>query len=216
MTEAAESLREMRGPYDIILADPPWKFTSNSAKNPGKNAMAHYDCMPRAEIDALPVAEIAAKDALLLLWVTVPFLDQGLVTAKAWGFKYVSEIMWAKDRIGTGFWVRNRHEAVLICKRGKFPCPRPAPFPDSVIVGQQREHSRKPDRLHEMVADVEDWKGLRKLEMFAREGRPGWDAWGNQTTKFDRKCDAKVFTQIVDADIDDLLGPEPSVEDLLA
>lgn len=186
MSSAANHLRSLGGPFDIIIADPPWKFTSNSKDNPGKNAMAHYDCMPREEIDALPVAEIAAKDALLLLWVTVPFLDQGLLTAKAWGFKYVSEIMWVKDRIGTGFWVRNRHEVVLVCKRGKFPCPKPAPFPDSVIQGQQREHSRKPDRLHEMVDECPDWAGLNKLEMFARETRPGWTVWGNQTSRFDQ------------------------------
>jgi len=198
MADAAESLRATGGPFDIIIADPPWKFTSNSKDRPGKNAMAHYDCLPRAEIDALPVPEIVAKDALLLLWVTVPFLPQGLITAEAWGFKYVSEIMWAKERIGTGFWVRNRHEVVLVCKRGKFSCPKPAPFPDSIIEGQQREHSRKPDKLHEMVDDCLDWIGLNKLEMFARESRPGWATWGNQADKFDSR------------------QPIPDVEDLLA
>ncbi|MEP2533537.1 MT-A70 family methyltransferase [Shimia sp.] len=217
MSDVAESLRAIGGPFDIILADPPWKFASNSAKKPGKNAMAHYDCMPRAEIDALPVKEIAAKDALLLMWVTVPFLEQAFTTARSWGFKYVSEIMWKKDRIGTGFWVRNKHEVVLVCKRGRFPCPKRAPFPDSVIDGQQRQHSRKPDRLHEMVNDVEDWRDLRKLEMFARESREGWTTWGNQTEKFDGpKALGADATCPVDLDLDDLLGPDPEIEDLLA
>lgn len=206
-TDAASDLRDIGGPFDIILADPPWRFASNSKDKPGKNAMGHYDCLPLPEIQALPVSEIAAKDSLLLLWVTVPFLENGLDTAKAWGFKYVSEIVWTKDRIGTGFWARNRHEVVLICKRGKFPCPRPAPFADSVIHGQQRQHSRKPDRLHEMVAEVSDWADLAKLEMFARESRPGWTTWGDQATKFDRPDLPSV---------DDLLGPEPTVEDLLS
>jgi len=209
--DAADSLRATGGPFDIILADPPWRFTSNTPDRPGKNAMGHYRCLPLADIQALPVSEIAAKDALLLLWVTVPFLEHGVATARAWGFRYVSEIVWTKDRIGTGFWVRNRHEVVLVCKRGKFPCPRPAPFPDSVIVGQQREHSRKPDRLHDMVAEVEAWADLNKLEMFARESRPGWTTWGDEATKFDPKTKRRD-----DSGLDALLGPEPSIEELLA
>lgn len=205
MTDANDSLRACGGPFDIILADPPWRFKSNSKEKPGRNALGHYDCMELEEIKALPVPDVAAKDALLLLWVTVPFLKMGLETAEAWGFKYISELSWTKDRIGTGFWARNRHEPVLICKRGKFPCPKPAPFADSVIEGQQRQHSRKPDRLHEMIAAVSDWSDSRKLEMFARESRPGWTTWGDQTTKFDAASDLAA-----------LLDMTPEVEDLLA
>ena len=194
MTEAAESLRSTGGPFDIILADPPWRFKSNSAAKPGKNALRHYDCMELDQIAALPVREVAAKDSLLLMWVTVPFLREAWTVIDAWGFSYVSEISWTKDRPGTGFWVRNRHEPLLICKRGKFPCPKPAPFPDSVIEGQQRQHSRKPDRLHEMIAAVEPWAGLAKLEMFARESRDGWTTWGNETTKFDPRAPMRELT----------------------
>lgn len=205
MPDANDSLLSCEGPFDIILADPPWRFKSNSKDKPGRNAIGHYDCMELDEIKNLPVKEVAAKDSLLLLWVTVPFLKMGLETAEAWGFKYVSEIVWVKSRIGTGFWARNRHEVVLICKRGKFGCPKPAPFPDSVIEGQQRQHSRKPDRLHEMVADVKDWRLSRKLEMFARESRCGWTTWGNQTTKFDPGVD-----------LAGLLDMTPEVDELLA
>lgn len=171
------------GPYDIIYADPPWKFSSNSASKPGRNAMRHYPCMTDAEIAALPVGDVVAKHALLVMWTTSPMLVRSLEIPKAWGFEYVSQMVWVKERIGTGFWVRNRHEQVLIHKRGRFPCPRPAPFKDSVIEGGQREHSRKPEELPNMI-DLA-WPGARKLEMFARRTREGWDAWGNQTTKFD-------------------------------
>jgi N6-adenosine-specific RNA methylase IME4 len=46
----------------------------------------------------------------------------------------------------------------------------------------QREHSRKPDRVYEFV---ELYHAARKLEMFARETRPGWDVWGDQAGLFD-------------------------------
>lgn len=216
MESAHESLRQLGGPFDIILADPPWRFKSNSEKNPGRNAIGHYGCMELEDIAALPVGEIAAKDALLLLWVTVPFLPQGLDVARAWGFSYKSELVWVKDRPGTGFWARNRHEVVLICRRGKFPCRSKgenAPFPDSVISGQQREHSRKPDALHDMIDAVPQWVDrTSRLEMFARETRPGWTSWGNETTKFDRDTDILGLDDLLD------LSPEtePSAADLLA
>lgn len=169
--------------YSIILADPPWRFASNSKAKPGRNAMGHYDCMTDAEICALPVSEWAAPDAILFMWTTAPMLERSLAIPRAWGFKYKSQLVWVKDRIGTGFWVRNRHELVLICTRGKFPCPRPAPFKDSVIMGQQREHSRKPESLQDAIDAT--WPGDRKLEMFARRSRAGWDTFGDQATKFD-------------------------------
>jgi hypothetical protein len=125
---------------------------------------------------ALPVREIVAKQAMLFLWATVPMLPQALATMDAWGFKYVSGLCWQKGRIGTGYWVRNKHELLLIGKRGGFPAPRPAMFPTSIIQGGQREHSRKPDWVHEVIeAKLPD---TRKVELFARQGRFGWASWG--------------------------------------
>lgn len=166
--------------YDIIVADPPWKFASNSAAKPGRNAFRHYECMTLAEVQEH--RPDAAKDALIFMWVTVPHLPSGIAVLSAWGFKYKSSLVWIKDRIGTGYWARNRHELVLIGTRGKFPCPKPAPFPDSVIEGQQRQHSRKPDALQDRIDAI--WPDARKMEMFARQQRPGWTAWGNETGKF--------------------------------
>lgn len=174
----------MSDAYDIILMDPPWKFASNSKAKPGRNAMRHYDCMRDDEIAALPVAELAKPKCLLLMWTTAPMLVRSIDIPRAWGFRYVSQLVWVKERIATGYWARNRHEIVLLYKRGAFPCARPAPFPDSVIEGQQREHSRKPDALHQMIDAA--WPDAKKLEMFSREDRPGWDHWGNETGKFGR------------------------------
>ncbi len=169
-------------PYDLILADPPWRFASNSKAKPGRNAMRHYPCMKVAEIAALPVRELAARPAMLYLWATVPHLQGALDVMQCWGFRYVSSLVWVKHRIGTGFWVRNRHEIVLIGKRGQFPCPRPA-HGDSVIEQPQREHSRKPDNLQIQIDAA--YLNTRKLELFARQRRPGWDCWGAETDKFE-------------------------------
>lgn len=168
--------------HEIIVIDPPWKFSSNSKEKPGRNAMRHYPCMTDDEIRALPVRDWAEKNCLMFMWVTAPMLRRAIDIPEAWGFKYVSELIWVKERIGTGFWVRNRHEPVLIYKRGKFPCPRPAPFNDSIISGQQREHSRKPDFLQDHIDQT--WPEMSKLEVFSRQQRIGWTNWGNEVGKF--------------------------------
>jgi N6-adenosine-specific RNA methylase IME4 len=169
--------------WECIYADPPWHFASNSKAKPGRNAMRHYPTMTVPEIAAMPVKDIAAKDAILFLWITVPFAHYADEVIRALGFKPKSQVVWIKDRRGTGYWARNRHELLHIATRGKFPCPKPVLFPDSVIIGQQREHSRKPDAVHSVIdARLEH---LRRLELFGRQTRPGWTVWGNETHRFE-------------------------------
>jgi N6-adenosine-specific RNA methylase IME4 len=168
--------------HQIVLADPPWRFASNSDAKPGKNARGHYPCMRLEDIAAIDVKSMASRDALLFMWVTVPFARLAFDVMDAWGFTYKSQVVWIKDRIATGYWARNRHEMVYIGRRGKFPCPRPAMFPDSVMQGQQRQHSRKPDALHDAIDAA--FPNASKIEMFARERRHGWSAWGNEVDKF--------------------------------
>lgn len=194
MTEAARQMMladfpQVREPVTsstgvaIVVADPPWRFASNSEAKPGRNAMRHYPCMSVDQIAALDVPACLARKALLFMWTTAPMLVQSLPVLDAWGFEYVSQLVWVKDKTGTGYWARSRHEIVLIGKRGSFPCPKPAPFPDSVIIAPVREHSRKPPELQDRIDAV--WPDQRKLEIFARQRRSGWEAFGNQVGKFE-------------------------------
>lgn len=171
------------GPFDIIVMDPPWHFSSNSDARPGRNPRRHYPCLRDAEIRALPVPELAEKPCLLFMWTTSSMLRRAIDIPEAWGFRFVTELVWPKQRIGTGYWARNQHEPCLIYKRGRFPWPGIAVFPSSLIEGAQREHSRKPETLQERIDEA--WPEARKLEMFARRARPGWTPWGNETGKFD-------------------------------
>lgn len=180
---SARDIAEIRpcGGFSVIIADPPWDFSSNSVERPGRNTRRHYPCMKTSEICAIPVKELCARDALLLMWGTVPMLEDALRVLKAWGFRYKSQLVWPKGRIGTGYWSRNAHEFVLIGRRGRFPCPRPALFPTSVIPGRAGKHSQKPAWVHERVE--ERHPEVTKLELFARTARPGWTALGNQIEK---------------------------------
>lgn len=183
------------GAYRAILADPPWRFATYSDKGKGRSAEAHYDCMTLPEIKAMPVADWAAQDAVLFLWATDPLLPRALEVIAAWGFTYKTVgFYWVKLNkgrggmfvgqrdffTGMGFWTRANPEPCLLATRG-HPKRRSGSVPKLVIT-PRREHSRKPDEVAQRIEQLCEGP---YLEMFARESRPGWDAWGMQAGLFD-------------------------------
>src|SRR5262249_4199661 len=137
-----------------------------------------YPTLALEEICALPVAQLAMENALLFLWVPPPKLEEAFRVIAAWGFDYRTGIVWVKQSIGMGNYVRQRCEHLLIARRGEFPTPEPAQRPDSVIEAPRREHSRKPDEAYALIEQM--YPELPKIELFARSARPKWAAWGNQ------------------------------------
>ena len=51
--------------YNIIYADPPWKYDRQKGEGVAADI---YQTMSLAEIESIPVNEIAADDAVLFLW----------------------------------------------------------------------------------------------------------------------------------------------------
>jgi len=167
--------------YGVIIADPEWRYEVWS-EDTGRDRSPdnHYPTSPLEDIIARPVADIAADDCVLFLWVTVPFLDAGLKVLAAWGFGYVTHIVWIKDRPGeargTGYWFTGEHEVVLVGKRGAPPAPTPGTQFPSYFRAPVGEHSAKPDNVHEIAEAY--FPNLPKIELNARRKRPGWDVWG--------------------------------------
>src|SRR5262245_2382662 len=169
--------------YAVLCADPPWHFEVYNEKSGVERAAGnHYSTMALDEICALPVPSLVSPDAVLFMWTTVPHLRESFDVLVAWGFEYKTNIVWVKDKIGLGYFVRNQHELLLVATRGDMPSPSPANRPPSVISGPRREHSRKPDEAYALIEAM--YPALPKLELFARQRRPGWDVWGNETDKF--------------------------------
>ena len=163
--------------YGVILADPPWKFEVWSDKGlTNTSAANHYPISELEEINRLDVRSIAAKDSVLFLWATVPMLPQALETMAAWDFSYVSHLCWIKNRPGTGYWVRNEHELLLVGKRGKIPAPAAGDQPRSVIHAAVRAHSQKPDAIYLLIEAM--FPHLPRIELYARMRRDGWHVWG--------------------------------------
>jgi N6-adenosine-specific RNA methylase IME4/ParB-like chromosome segregation protein Spo0J len=177
----ASPLRQDRK-YPIVYADPAWTFHLYGPDAP-RVAERHYPTMTTDAICALAVANLTTPDAVLFLWAPAPLLTDALNVMTAWGFEYVTNMVWVKDKIGVGHWVRNRHELLLIGRRGDFPTPEPADRPDSVIEAPRREHSQKPDEAYELIERM--YPELPKIELFARQRRPGWEVWGNEVTATD-------------------------------
>ena len=113
------------GGFSTVLADPPWRFANRTGKvAPEHRRLDRYSTMPLDAIQALEVTEVLAPNAHLYLWVPNALLPDGLEVMKAWGFRYISNIVWAKRRIdgepdgrGVGFYFRNVTGCFIRCAR---------------------------------------------------------------------------------------------------
>ncbi|HPT97741.1 MAG TPA: MT-A70 family methyltransferase [Armatimonadota bacterium] len=170
--------------YDLIYADPPWPYRVWSKKGQGRSAEHHYPTMNLAEIQALDIRVLAAPDCALALWVTAPNLKQGIETLACWGFDYKTVLFtWVKRNRrnpltwfwGLGHYTRANAEFVLLGTRGRG-LPRVSRRVHSLIEAPITRHSAKPpearDRLVALFGD------RPRIELFARERAPGWDATG--------------------------------------
>ena len=173
------------GPFSTVLADPPWRFSNRTGKvAPEHKRLDRYDTMSLEDIMNLPVRGVTAKNAHLYLWVPNALLKEGLQVLEAWGFRYVSNIVWAKrrkdggpDGRGVGFYFRNVTEILLFGVKGSLRTLPPGRSQVNMIESRKREHSRKPDEQYPLI---EGCSPGPYLEMFARNARAGWAVWGNE------------------------------------
>lgn len=181
------TLAACRKRYACLLADPPWAFKTYSGDRvPQRAPDQHYDTMTEAELAALPVHDVVADDCLMQMWVLGTHIDQALRIAAAWGFEFSTlGLIWKKMSpgglayVGLGHWYRTGGEVSLLFTHG---APRRLDrgvrqFIESPV----REHSRKPEGQYERI---ERLVGGPRLELFARQQRPGWDVAGNDVGRF--------------------------------
>lgn len=181
--------------YDLVMADPATRFETFSARGEGKSPQAHYATMSWAELGALPVSQLARGDAVLFLWACWPTLAESMQLMADWGFRYVTGGAWhkrtrhGKSAFGTGYRLRSACEPYLIGTLGNPATARNLrniiETEDlHVIDAERREHSRKPDEQYSYCERLAIG-GVRFVELFARQQRPGWDCWGNEIDKFE-------------------------------
>ena len=183
--------------YDIVYADPPWRYNFIDKKNSGRNfsgkkgaykpvisAEDHYDTMSVAEICAMgdQVKAMTSKDALLYLWITGPLLIPcAQMVIEAWGFEYKQvAFVWEKELVQPGAYTMTSVEFCLVAKKkgGKIPLPRGLRSVRQFVRSRRQKHSAKPEEVRTRIERMHPFQN--KLEMFARVASPGWDIWGNE------------------------------------
>ncbi len=160
--------------YQTIVTDPPWDWGDEGDVDQFGRGRPTYATMTFEEIAAVPVGDLAEKNAHIYLWITNRSLPKGFLLLEEWGFRYVTALTWCKPSIGMGNYFRGSTEHVLFGVKGSlellrhdvgtwFQAPRPG------------RHSAKPSEFFQLVEQCSPgpW-----LEMFAREPRPGWSYWG--------------------------------------
>jgi len=183
--EPAPELPSVVGGFSTGLADPPWRFNNRTGKVASEDRrLDRYSTLTLEAIKSLPVSTVCAKDAHLYLWVPNALLPDGLAVMAAWGFRYVSNIIWAKrrkdggpDGRGVGFYFRNVTEVLLFGVKGSMRTLAPARSQVNMIETRKREHSRKPDEQYELITSCSPGP---YLEMFARHPQDGWTVWGDE------------------------------------
>lgn len=178
--------------YSTVVIDPPWPQRGAGAlrgregwtDSTGASKPMPYATMTVAEIAAMPIGEVAADDAHLYLWTTNRFLPDAYALAAGWGFKPSTMLVWAKNPMGGGLGGAYglATEYLLFARRGSLATTGRVgrnwfnwkrPYDER---GKPR-HSAKPAEVFELIESVSPGP---YLEVFARDNRLGWDAWGDQ------------------------------------
>lgn len=176
----------IRKRYQIIYADPPWKYNSrtNHKTRFCGGAGGHYPLMTMEEIKKLPIPKLAADNCALFMWCTFPYLNKQIELFDYWGFRYRTVgFTWVKTNskngkpfFGVGYYAKSNAEVCLLGIKGRLkPISNKV---SSIIIAPRREHSRKPDEAEKRI--VELFGDLSRIILFARKKSLGWDVWGNE------------------------------------
>jgi N6-adenosine-specific RNA methylase IME4 len=179
--------------YEVVLADPPWTYYGQ--QNKWGAAAKFYSLMSDDDIRSLPVNELLATRSVLFLWATGPRLDLALQCISDWGLFYRGmAFVWVKTKqsgapIGAQgvrpSIVKPTTEFVLAASRAARG--RPLPLADEgvpqVVMAPKQAHSAKPREVQERIERL--YPSARRIELFARTPRVGWDAWGMEAGVLD-------------------------------
>lgn len=168
--------------YDIIVIDPPWNY-----KNPFKcwNQQAKkwpYKTLSLDNIQSLPIESLCHDSTYIFLWTTQKYIFECKNIVEKWGLNYVFCMTWEKTfgissgvplkgfRLNSEFIiVATKHKINPISKKGQKLILTSFSAPN---IG----HSIKPDIFYKNIEHL----GEKRLDLFARKSREGWDVWGDE------------------------------------
>lgn len=182
-------LSSVVGKYRSIVIDPPWNQgkTGKRKARPNQTTTLDYPTMSRTELEQLPIKGLADDNAFLWLWATnskdrktgEPILKTAFELMEEWGFKFYTMVTWDK-RTGPcpfgPYQIITEH--ILFGYRGtcRFES-RTLGKLQTLFTASPTVHSAKPASFYDQI---ERYFPSPRIDIFARQERPGFDGWGNQ------------------------------------
>jgi len=162
--------------YQVIYADPPWQYNDKQNIDNLGGAEKHYPTMSINELCEMKIPK-TKDNAVLFLWTTAPILEDAFKIINTWNFKYKAHFIWDKVQHNMGHYNSVRHELLLIATKGNCLPDNVKLFDSVQTIEKTKKHSEKPTHFYEIIETL--YKG-KKIELFARNKREGWDSWGNE------------------------------------
>lgn len=172
--------------YDIIYSDPPWPQTKGNKRKvrPLQDKKLDYETMSVQDCFKIQdqfLGQTAEKHNVFL-WAIDKYLHECEQEMKNRGYKLHARIVWDKGNgVAPAFTIRFTHEYLLwFYKPGKMLMPRKEAQGKYTTVMREAStyHSHKPECAYKMLEDM--FPASKKLELFARNTRDGWESWGNE------------------------------------
>ena len=168
--EAAATAR-----FATIVIDPPWDWGDEGDVNQLGRAKPDYATLSHDKLLALPVGDKADVDSHIYLWITNRSLPKGFSLLEAWGFRYITALTWVKPSFGMGNYFRGQTEQILFGVKGSQFLKRKNAGTVFYAPRGPNGHSSKPTEFYDFV---ESCSPGPYLEIFSRQNRDGWVAWG--------------------------------------
>ncbi len=171
-----ESLEAVTGTYQCVYMDPPWAYRDSKVHG---GVDHEYETLDIDGIAALPIgALLADKGGHVWMWTTWPMIREGAVQKlfATWGLVWKGEIVWDKDKLLLGRWIRVQTEVLVLGVVGTVP--RLAEDVRGIHREKSGVHSAKPESFYGLI---ERFSPGPRIELFARASHPGWDRWGNES-----------------------------------
>jgi N6-adenosine-specific RNA methylase IME4 len=169
------------GPYRVIVVDPPWHYEKRH-EDPSHRLLP-FPSMTIDDLRATKISDIAHADCVLWFWVTNAHMREAFEVLAAWGFEPKTILTWAKDRMGTGDWLRGQTEHCIMAVRGKPVVT--LSNQTTLLHAPVRAHSQKPVEFYNLVESL--CPSPRYADLFSRyRHNEKWDCHGDEAPPLKR------------------------------
>ena len=168
--------------YDLIVIDPAWNVKKLKRKVRPNQLEMDYKTMSLDDIKSMDIKSLAEDKCWIFLWTTQKFLFESKNVLEGWGFKHLTTGVWEKTYgVSNGmplFGFRWNCEFILIGYNKVKPdlWIKGKPLIPLCFQAENIKHSKKPDKFYEMIQSL----GKKRIDIFARNTRDGWDVWGDE------------------------------------